>query len=261
MKYRIGTTSFIYRGTYLENVEKLASRVDDIELLFFDISRENDLPDPVERKRLVEIKKEFDLTYTVHTPLKVFLGDDSSSVRNSSIDKLKRTVDLTEELDPFAYTLHADPGNLDLSLDRKQTARWIGRVEDSLEIFLKIGVSPRHVCVESLDRDFAIVQPVLEKLDLAVTLDLGHVQRDKGDQEAYLDRFLDRTRIIQIHGTPMGGRDHQSLRHYPEYELDKLLKVLGRTEYDGVVTLEVFSEENFEDSLSYFNSRRTMNIL
>jgi len=261
MTYRIGTTSFIYRGTYLENVERLASRVDDIELLFFDITKKNDLPSSIEKSRLKEIKEESHLTYTIHTPLDVFLGDHSESIRNSSIDKLKRTVDLAESLEPFAYTVHVDPGDLNLSLDLRQTARWLRRVEDSLVTFLKIGISPRHICIESLDRDFGVLDPILERLDLSVTLDLGHVQRDKGDQEAYLGKYLDRARIIQIHGTPEGGRDHQSLRHYPKKELDRLLHVLREEKYSGVVTLEVFSEKNFEDSLSYFNSRQTMKIL
>jgi hypothetical protein len=35
-KFTLGATSFVYPAGWLANVERLAARVDDVELLFFD---------------------------------------------------------------------------------------------------------------------------------------------------------------------------------------------------------------------------------
>jgi len=257
-RYRIGTTSFIYRGSYLENVEKLGPYVDDIEILFFDLSRTEDIPGSGEIDKLVELKNRFDLTYTVHTPLDVRLGDENESLRRSSVEKIKKTVKLAHALAPLAYTVHADPGDLFLGDNPGKTVEWLERTEESLTEIIESGLPSRNLSVETLDKGFPHLDPILERLDLSVTLDLGHVQRDKGPQEKILSRYLSRSRIIQIHGTEPGGRDHKSLRHYPEHELDALLRKLDASDFDGVVTLEVFDVNDFEESLSIIESRRKM---
>ena len=100
-----------------------------------------------------------------------------------------------------------------------------------------------------MDYDLGLLLPVIEALDLSVALDVGHFARDGRDLGRALARLLERTRIVQWHGTDPEDRDHRSLRHYPPDAARELLDALAKVNYDGVLTLEVFREADLEESL------------
>ena len=57
----------------------------------------------------------------------------------------------------------------------------------SLAAILDAGVPPAQLCVELLDYDFALIEPVIAELGLSVALDVGHLERDGHDVLAWLD--------------------------------------------------------------------------
>jgi sugar phosphate isomerase/epimerase len=137
--FRIGATSFVYPDRWLPNVERLAGRVDDVEILVF----EPELPDRAELAALANLKQKSGLTY-----------------------------------------------------------------------------------------------------------DLGHLHRDGRPEREVLRRNLRRTRVIQWHGVDASGRDHRSLALYPRERARALLDLLLTEPYCGVLTLEVFREDDFEESFA-----------
>jgi sugar phosphate isomerase/epimerase len=247
--FRIGATSFVYRDHVVPNVERLASRVDDVEILIFDV--EHDLPSPADVARLIELKHEHQLSYTVHTPLDASLASADAPRRQRGLDKVRRALDWARPLAPHGHPLHvylgerehdpAPPHDLDA---------WRARAHDSLARLATDGHDPRALCVELIDYDFALIHPVIEALDLGIALDVGHLQRDGKALDDALDRYLGRARIIQWHGTTPAGRDHKSLRHLPENAADQLIRRLLRDGWPGVLTLEVFDLQDFEESLT-----------
>ena len=56
LPFRMGTTSFIYPGSWISNVERLADRCSDVEILFFEAHGPNSLPSMPERRTLAAIK-------------------------------------------------------------------------------------------------------------------------------------------------------------------------------------------------------------
>lgn len=88
--FRIGATSFIYPSGWLPNVERLAGRVDDIEILLFEL--ECGVPGEAELRALVEWQRRAELTYTVHTPLNVSLASDRESQRQRAIELVCRAI-------------------------------------------------------------------------------------------------------------------------------------------------------------------------
>ncbi|MEA2699217.1 MAG: adenosylcobalamin phosphodiesterase, partial [Myxococcales bacterium] len=115
-----------------------------------------------------------------------------------------------------------------------------------------LGVPRRALCVETIDYDFALLAPVIDALELSVALDVGHQLRDGRDELALVDRWLPRTGAIQWHGVEPGGRDHRSLVHYPRARALSLLRVLRRSAFAGVLTLEVFREDDLRSSLATY---------
>src|SRR5688572_29867355 len=106
--FRLGTTSYIIPDDILPNARYLAGKVQDIELILFEVDDgPNNLPSLDVIDELSKIAQDHDLTYTVHLPLDLKLGDDGSN-RDQSLIKAKRVIDCTCGLDPWAYVLHLD---------------------------------------------------------------------------------------------------------------------------------------------------------
>ena len=74
--FRLGTTSYILPDALLPNVRFLADKVRDVELLFFEVDEaQNALPNPKVFTELEALARAHDLTYTVHLPLALCLGE------------------------------------------------------------------------------------------------------------------------------------------------------------------------------------------
>jgi len=247
--FRIGTTSFVYHlasGSWLGNVERLAGRVDDVEILLFELEG---APGAAELAALAAWKPRAQLTYTVHTPLDVSLASEHAGRRGEAIDRVCRAIELGRPLAPEAYIVHVYLGDRERDTPPVDRAAWRRRAAGSLAAIIARGTAPAELAIETLDYDFAELEPVIAELGLSVALDVGHLDRDGRDERAVIERNLHRARAIQWHGVDPSGRDHRSLAHYPAAKARWLIDVL-RERYRGVVTLEVFREADFEESLA-----------
>jgi sugar phosphate isomerase/epimerase len=243
---RVGTTSFIYPGSWLHNVERLAPRFDDIEILFFEAGG---FPDAEECRALARCKQQHGLSYSLHTPLEASLASADAARRRAGVDAVRRAIEAASAFAPEHYVVHVylGDGERDAQPPRDLEA-WRERAASSLRELLAFGVAPRQLCVEALDYDFALLHPVIEALDLSIALDVGHWVRDGRDELSELQRYLPRARLLQWHGTEPGGRDHRSLRHYPLDRARALLSSLVASQFEGVVTLEVFDPAELASS-------------
>jgi len=250
-RYRIGTTSFIHPCGWLENVRRLSSRpeIRDVEILVFEPPGEGAGPAPEEIALLGAVARASGMTCSVHAPLELGLASDDERWRRASVDVVRRTVQLTAPLAPHSVIVH-------LNLDARgapaaaDLGAWRDRAERSLREILRCGIAPAQLCLETLDYDLALAEPLVDALGLSVALDVGHLARDGIGLEPVLARSLGRTRVVHWHGTDPSGRDHRSLRHYPRAEAVRLLSALAARGFEGVITLEVFREDDLAESLA-----------
>jgi sugar phosphate isomerase/epimerase len=242
---RLGTTSFIYPAGWLHNVQRLAGRVQDVELLCFE---DGSLPDAQEMAGLIAEKQRADLSYTAHTPLSASLASEDAQRRREGIDQVLRVIDHMQALDPFAFIVHVYCGDEEGGARPDDLDAWRERAFTSLNTLLDRGVDNRTLCIESLDYDLKEIAPVVSSLGLNYALDVGHMHRDGRSLMSALTKYLPQTRVIQWHGT--ADRDHRGLAHYPEADALTLLRTLHAEQYAGVLTLEVFREPDFEESLA-----------
>jgi sugar phosphate isomerase/epimerase len=248
VSFRLGATSFVYPASWLDNVERLGGRVDDIELLFFEADA---YPDGRELQGLAVAKARHALTYTLHTPLGPSLASADVERRRAGVDAVAGSIAAAAPVSPEQVVVHVYLGDRENDARPRDLAAWRARARGSLEALLATGIAPRDVCVEWLDYDLRLLLPVIEELDLSVALDVGHLARDGVALEAALDAALPRTRCVQWHGTAPGGRDHVSLTHFPRHAAHLLLRRLRDHAFAGVITLEVFEAQAFERSLAY----------
>ena len=102
--------------------------------------------------------------------------------------------------------------------------------------------------LEGYPLDFIL--PVLARVPVSRCVDVGHLWLDGHDPLPYLQAALPRLRVVHLHGLNAAGRDHQSVAHMPRERLTPVLALLRTAEYRGVLTLEVFGEDDFHSSLA-----------
>jgi sugar phosphate isomerase/epimerase len=246
--FRLGTTSYIIPADILPNAHYLVGKVQDIELILFEVDDgPNNLPSTEVIDELSLIAQQHDLTYTVHLPLDLKLGDDNSK-QDQSLVKAKRVIDCTRGLDPWAYVLHLDGRSIRTSTNAELIKRWQDQSVRALEIVSEWTGSANKLAVENLETyplDF--IQPVLDRIPVSRCVDIGHLWLDGHDPIPYLQAAMLRTRVIHMHG--IAERDHRSLAFMPQDKVREVWKELIRANYEGVLTLEIFSEEDFISSL------------
>ncbi len=250
---RIGTTSYIIPDDILPNVRYLGPHVDDIELVLFESESISNLPDEQTIAELARLAELHDLTYTVHFPLDIYPGSKEREERDRFVSTLNRIIELTEPLKPFGYVLHLTPDSYG-PVPSEDTEAWLEHVDTSLDRFFEHAtLDSRMLCVETLSYPFSLVQPLVEKYNLSITLDIGHIWLMGYDMQANLDALLERCRISHLHGVE-DKKDHLGLEKGNQEQIGIFLHALRRQcEKDAikrVLTLEVFSEEEFSSSLA-----------
>jgi sugar phosphate isomerase/epimerase len=248
LPFRLGTTSYIIPADILPNAHYLAGKVRDIELILFEVDDgPNNLPSREVIDELVQIAGQFNLSYTVHLPLDLKLGDDGSE-HDQSLVKARKVIDCTRALAPWTYVLHLDGRSVRTSTDGERIGRWQDQSVRALEIVSAWAGGAEKLAVENLETyplDF--IQPVLERIPVSRCVDVGHLWLDGHDPIPYLQAALPRTRVVHMHG--LAGRDHRSLAFMAAEKVQAVWDELIRLDYQGVLTLEIFSEEDFMSSL------------
>jgi sugar phosphate isomerase/epimerase len=245
--FRTGTTSYIVPADILPNVEYLAPLVDDVELVLFETDEYgSNLPDAGVCSRLTALAEEYALTYTVHLPLDLRLGDGGDE-GHVSLRKARRVIEATRALEPYAYVLHLDGAALLGGISPADLAAWQANTRRALEILCGWVGEPGRVCVENIERwDPEAFAPIVTALGAGRTIDVGHLWLQRVDPLIHLARWIERTRVIHLHG--IGERDHMSLSHVPAARLDPVIRFLTE-HFAGVLTLEVFNQEDLTRSL------------
>lgn len=240
--YRLGTTSYILPDDILPNVRYLAPRVDDVELVLFEVDDgAGNLPGPGEVSELAGLATRHALSYTVHLPLDLRLGSDGGGGHHS-LEKAQAVIDRTRALDPWAYVLHLD------GKDVQDYPGWVDQSVRALELAAGWAGGADRLAVENLEGyplDF--IDPVLAQVPASRCLDIGHLWLDGHDPIPFMERHLHRARVVHLHG--VGSRDHQSLAHVEPAELRRVLQALEAGGYAGVLTLEVFGQADLASSM------------
>jgi sugar phosphate isomerase/epimerase len=246
--FRLGTTSYIIPDDLLPNARYLAGKVRDMELILFEVDEgPNNLPSSEVIGELLMTAQDHDMTFTVHLPLDLKLGEDGSE-RDPSLVKARRVIDCTRSLDPWAYVLHLDGKSVRTSTDAELIRRWQDQSVRALEIVSEWTGGPDKLAVENLESyPLGFIQPVLDRIPVSRCVDIGHLWLDGHDPIPYLQAVLPRTRVIHMHG--ISERDHRSLTFMPREKVNAVFDELLRTNYSGVLTLEIFSEEDLLSSL------------
>ena len=247
--FRLGTTSYILPDEILPNVRYLADKVDDIELVLFEVDEgPNNLPSQAALEEMDHLRQDHSLTYSVHLPLDLHLGADGDE-GHVSIRKARQVIEHVQKLSPRNYVVHLDGREVQNRSNSNNLNKWTEQACRSLEIFAERAGDIKLLAVENLEGyppEFWDL--VLDRVPASRCVDIGHLWLDHHDPLPFLEKCLPRTTVIHIHG--VGERDHASLSCVAPAELDRVTRLLLEHQYAEVLTIEVFNGADFLASLA-----------
>lgn len=249
--FRVGATSYVIEDGLAANACRLAGQAQDMQLVLFDLpGGPSNLPAPDEIAQLARIGRESGLGYTVH------LLDDicPAAPDHPSLRRAQMVIDLTRPLAPWAYVLHLE-GRAVRAPDTPvgALAQWHAGQVAALRRLAAWAGNARLLAVENIEGyPPEFVSPVVETLAptphaVSRCVDVGHLRLDGHDPLPHLARALPHLRVVHLHGVDT-GRDHQSLAVTPPQRLDAVVHFLLGARYAGVLTLEVFGQDDWESS-------------
>ena len=244
LSFRLGTSSYIIPDDILPNVRYLADKTKDIELVLFDVDEYCNIPDSAQIAELKEIAAGSGLSYTVHLPLNLNFSDKE---RDVSITKAMKVISATRALDPLAYVCHLECRDIP-DREGEALADWQAQRIRAVNMLSEISGIRSGLAIEHLERyPIEWNEPVIRACGTHATLDIGHLFLQKIDPVPVMRKWLPLTSVVHLHG--VGTRDHQSLKHMDKAEIRAVLAELKRQDYQGVVTLEIFNENDFTESM------------
>ena len=250
--FRVGATSYVVPSGLCENLLWLSERVDDMQLVLFDLPDCSNLPSEAEVEKLKNISREKEISVSVHLPASIELGDPDPVVRRRSADLFRRTVDLTSLLNPSFWVFHVTGSPAFHSMratDFAALEAHTARASEALAPLMGLFGDSRKLAIENVLPHFYIEPPFVSAFDTSVCIDVGHLLCHGRDVDEHLARWMPRCRSVHLHGVDANGIDHRSLRCMPRPLLSHILKKLTALGFDGTLTLEVFEREDFEGSI------------
>ncbi len=251
--FRVGTTSYIIPDAILPNIRFLGPYLDEVELVLFDSGREENLPSHGEIVDMIRLGQEMELTYNVHLPADIFLGDPDPKIREMAVVTAMRFYRRTLPLCPTVFILHLDSRGAD-GKEVRHMEGWMGWLRGSMLRLAREGMDLTRVAVENLNYPLELIRPLVAEFGMSFCLDTGHILRYGFDLRSYLGSFLPQTSMIHLHGV-VDGADHRGTYGIPPMQWKDISEALAG--YRGGVSLEVFSLQDLSSSMEHL--RETLN--
>lgn len=246
LPFRLAATSYIIPAPIIPNLLFLGSHVDEVELVLFESGSECNLPSMNDIEEMRTLGGDLELTYNIHLPADIFLGDPDPARRDKDRDTVLRFYERTLPLNPTLFILHLDSRAGDGSANSDWIA-WQDRVRQSVEALVKGGLDPRRVAIENLEYPMELILPLADDHGMSLCLDLGHFIRYQYDLREELERNLSRSTMLHLHGVA-NGMDHLGLEHLSDEEWEVVSSALKS--YTKGVCIEVFSLDDLAPSLA-----------
>lgn len=258
MPFRIGAPSMVFGPGTVENVARLAGRVDHVEIVLFHTPDLHNIPDQSEMARIRGIAHDGGLSLSVHLPACLEIASDDPDRRRWSLAMAASLItrfqhpafrDFILHIPYDRPTLAAVPGRYFHVKNRPDFAGWLDRARDGLRR-LREAVGPdAPILVENINYSPALMAPLWEEGHCGFCLDIGHLLLGREPVLPLMDACLPHIREIHLHGV-VGYAEHLGLNVLPPDRVRRWMGRLTASDFRGVVNLEVFSPADLDASLA-----------
>lgn len=231
---KLAAPSWVIPGTVAENCRYLAGKVDEVGLLFFETESclnysSTDLPQSL---------ADTDLSFHIHHPLDLPWDEGGETVA----EVVGSLIAKAAHLDPVSHVIHPPESG-------SNAGALISSFRESLDRF---DVDPEILLFENIQHNsLSGLVDHIRDCGFRVCLDLGHILAY--EQQAVLDENLaGLVKMLHLNAPGRGGR-HESLLKLDDAGLLLLGRIMDKLEKSGTITIEVFEEKVFFESLSFLN--------
>jgi sugar phosphate isomerase/epimerase len=175
--------------------------------------------------QLLQLKKEYNITYLAHFPNE---GNpvDLENLQESFVPRMRRLFELSAELEITKGTFH-------FWIDGRRIAPDVADKKIDLILDMVAAAKPLGIvlCLENLSETYKDFMPAFQRVpDLMMTLDIGHAQllTKENTSFGFIDHYFSRIAHLHVHDN-RGGVSVKDDLHLPLGE--------GIVDYPGIFTL------------------------
>lgn len=241
----------------VENVKKLSSLVDHVEIVLFHTPELHNIPDRKEIITVKELLEEKQLTCSVHLPASLEVAAPTERKKCRAIQMATEMIEHLDRLNPAYYILHvpitpptlvAQPGTYLHESQLPEFGAWTDKAFRALtSIQARTGLSHR-LLVENINFSPAFLEPFWRQGLCAFCLDIGHLLLGSESVTKNLERYLPVIKEIHLHGV-IEGQEHLALDVLAIEKVRSWFQCLSEFGYHGILNIEVFDPEDLEKSL------------
>lgn len=192
-KLKIATTSFIIPSDRINNIKFINKYIDNIELLYFEGKKFNDLPTP----REINFFKNTNLSYTVHLPINIHY-----------YDKIEKYIALFHNLDNISsFIMH--------SQYNKKIVKYIIDLQNKYK---------KDILIENTIFNLTQVKNFIRN-EINICFDIGHILPYYNNYSIinFLNIYKKHIKYLHVYGS-LDGKKHQSLKYLDNHLLALLIK-------------------------------------
>lgn len=193
-----------------------------------------------------------------HTAYYLPLGHPFEEIRRGAVTEFIRCMECFAELGAVVMNIHPD-AKAPMHDAAFSVAQNLRSLTELLEASRRHGVD---IMVENLPGDFNNSEQLAELLDplpdLGLHLDLGHTNLlvQENTAEEILAAYGSRLRHVHLHDNRGGNHDLHLPLGAGTVDLEMCVRALKRAGYDGTITLEVFTPDQYYVKYSSEQLRR-----
>ncbi|MHA1445617.1 MAG: cobamide remodeling phosphodiesterase CbiR [Candidatus Heimdallarchaeaceae archaeon] len=215
--------------------------------------------------RLIELKQEQNVSYSVHLPLwAIEPAAFSPHIRKASVDSFVDVIEITKALDPLCWVLHPTGAltvefmnmNLPEFAQGMMMQQFTSYAANTIkEILERTNIPSRKLAVENIEYPFDLMYPIIQQMDLSICFDTGHLLAGFSGQISimeFIDKYYDRIIELHLHDGKFPRIDHKPLGEYDLPVRELLLKLLEKN-FAGPLIYELNLQEAIQ-SMDYIKN-------
>ena len=204
----------------------------------------------------LDLLSSYNLDYTIHAPfMDVNIAALGSKSRTNSIEQIKDSVDLANDIDASVVVVH--PGLIPfLAKDMPEeiykvannSIREIGEYSKDLGVNTTIENMPAFE--NMIYQDMNRLNQLLVEYDMGMTFDIGHAHHSGISPDAM---YFDSIKHIHAHDN-MGDDDSHLPLGEGNIKLNDIIRTFEKKNYDGIYMIEVNNKDSIKKSLEYLKN-------
>ena len=213
-------------------------------------------------EKFVEMKREKELTYTVHLPIwSVEPSSPNDYIRTASVKSTVQSIEIAEVLEPECYVLHstgalaAEFTRLNLPEQYKELVNrcmLLNATNSIEEILSETDLPPRKHALENVEFPFGLTRELVDQFGLSICFDTGHLLAGYSGEYSvmgFLEKNWDKIAEIHLHDgfrREKDGnvvvRDHQPLGS-GDLPISEFMDYLDKNGFAGPLVFELGFDE------------------